>query len=240
MAESKGYGQFCPVALAAEVLAERWTPLIIRELLMGSTRFNDLQRGLPRMSPSLLAQRLRQLQFAGVLDRRRGEGGGLEYHLTPSGRELFPIIEGMGLWAQRWLRHELADVPNLDPDLLMWDIRRNVLKHVKFERQRYVAAFQLVGAPINRRRYWLVFERGYVDLCYKDPGFDVDLFVEADLRTLTEIWLGHVTIDDAVRKDLLRFEGARRNVAAFRSWFALSMFAPAGRFPTGQQELMAK
>jgi DNA-binding HxlR family transcriptional regulator len=240
MAENKGYGQFCPVALAAEVLAERWTPLIIRELLMGSTRFNDLQRGLPRMSSSLLAQRLRQLQFAGVLDRRHGEGGGFEYQLTPSGRELFPIIEGMGLWAQRWLRHELADLTNLDPDLLMWDIRRNVLKHVQVERQRHVAAFQLVGAPINRRRYWLVFERGSVDLCYKDPGFDVDLFIEADLRTLTEIWLGHVTIDDAVRKHLLRFEGARRNVAAFRSWFTLSMFAPAGRFPTGQQELTAK
>src|SRR5690348_13536221 len=121
MIETRGYGQFCPVALAAEVLAERWTPLVVRELLMGSTRFNDLQRGVPRMSSALLARRLRELQFAGIVERHRSEGGGSEYHLTPAGRELLPVIEKMGLWAQRWLRHKLVDTENLDPDLLMWD-----------------------------------------------------------------------------------------------------------------------
>ncbi|MGB6567951.1 MAG: helix-turn-helix domain-containing protein, partial [Xanthobacteraceae bacterium] len=164
MAKKKGYGQFCPVSLAAEVLAERWMPLVIRELLCGSVRFNDLQRGVPRMSSALLAQRLKQLQFAGIVERRRGAGG-FEYHLTLAGKELFPVVEKMGLWAQRWLRHDLVETANLDPDLLMWDIRRNVVGHAPPHDGRYVAEFQLSGVPISRRRYWLVFEHGTVDLC---------------------------------------------------------------------------
>ena len=240
MSENRRYGQFCPVALAAEVLAERWTPLVIRELLMGSVRFNDLQRGVPRMSSSLLARRLKELQHAGIIERRRGARAGSEYHLTPAGRELFPIIEKMGLWAQRWLRHELVDAANLDPDLLMWDIRRTVLKTAPPDERRYVAQFQLSGVPASRRRYWLVFERGHIDLCYRHPGFEVDLFVEASLRVLTEIWLGHTTIDRALDADRLRLDGARRDIAAFRSWFSLSPFAPAGRTPTGQMEMAAQ
>lgn len=233
MIERRGYGQFCPLAVAAEVLTERWMPLVIRELLCGSVRFNDLQRGVPRMSSALLARRLKELQFAGIVERRRGMHGGFEYHLSRSGRELFPVIEAMGLWAQRWLRHKLAESANLDPDLLMWDIRRNVVSRIKAVDRRYVTEFRLSGVPSNRRRYWLVFERGSVDLCYRDPGFAVDLFVEASLRALTEIWLGHVSIDRAVRDGVLRLDGSRRDVSAFRSWFALSLFAPAGSEPAG-------
>lgn len=210
-------------------------PLVIRELLCGSVRFNDLQRGVPRMSSALLAQRLKQLQFAGIIERRRGAGGGgMEYHLTAAGRELFPVIEKMGLWAQRWLRHDLIDTANLDPDLLMWDIRRNVAAHAPKRNRRLVVEFQLSGVPISRRRYWLVFEGGAVDLCYRSPGFDVDLFVEASLRVLTQIWLGHVPIDQAIRDSRLRLDGSRDDIRAFRSWFVLNMFAPAGREPTGQ------
>jgi len=237
MADKRRYGQFCPIALAAEILAERWMPLIVRELLCGSVRFNDLQRGVPRMSSALLAQRLKQLQFAGIVERRRGEGGGFEYHLTRAGRELFPVVESMGLWAQRWLRHDLVDTANLDPDLLMWDIRRNVVGRASPREGRYVAEFRLSGVPISRRRYWLVFERGAVDLCYRNPGFEVDLFVEAGLRGLTQIWLGHVPIEQAIRDGKLRLDGSRSDVAAFRSWFTLSMFAPAGREPIGQIKL---
>jgi DNA-binding HxlR family transcriptional regulator len=240
MVERRSYGQFCPVALAAEVLAERWTPLVVRELLCGSIRFNDLQRGVPRMSSALLARRLKELQFAGIVERRRGAGGSFEYHLTPAGRELFPVVEKMGLWAQRWLRHDLVDTVNLDADLLMWDIRRNVLAKSPPRDVRYVAEFRLSGVPISRRRYWLVFERGAVDLCYRNPGFEVDLFVEASLRALTQIWLGHILIDQAIRDGRLRLDGSRSDVAAFRSWFALSMFAPAGREPTGQIDLSAQ
>jgi DNA-binding HxlR family transcriptional regulator len=239
MGDKKGYGQFCPIALAAEVLAERWTPLVIRELLCGSVRFNDLQRGVPRMSSSLLAQRLKALQFSGLIERRRGDSG-WEYHLTPAGHELFPVVEKMGLWAQRWLRHELVASAKLDPDLLMWDIRRNVVSKIPADDRRRVTEFQLSGVPSNKRRYWLIFEQGHADLCYKPPGFDIDLTVQSSLRTLTEIWLGHVGIEEAVRTERLRLEGSRRDISAFRSWFALSMFAPAGRLPTGQMEMAAE
>jgi DNA-binding HxlR family transcriptional regulator len=239
MGEKKGYGQFCPIALAAEVLTERWTPLVIRELLCGSVRFNDLQRGVPRMSSSLLAQRLKDLQFSGLIERRRGDSG-WEYHLTPAGRELFPVVEKMGLWAQRWLRHDLVASKNLDPDLLMWDIRRNVVSKIPADDRRRVTEFQLSGVPSNKRRYWLIFEQGHADLCYKPPGFDIDLTVQSGLRTLTEIWLGHVGIEEAVRAERLRLEGSRRDIAAFRSWFALSMFAPAGQMRTGQMDMAAE
>ncbi len=236
MAEKHGYGQFCPIAVAAEIVAQRWMPLVIRELLCGSVRFNDLQRGVPRMSSALLAQRLKQLQFAGIVERRRGTGGGAEYHLTRAGRELFPVVEAMGLWAQRWLRHDLVDTANLDSDLLMWDIRRNVAAHVPQRDRRFVVEFRLFGVPVNRRRYWLVFESGIVDLCYRDPGFDVDLFVEANLRMLTQIWLGHIPLKEAVRDGRLWLGGARAEVKAFGSWFALSMFAAAGAEPAGPGE----
>lgn len=240
MVEKKGYGQFCPIALASEILAERWTPLVIRELLCGSVRFNDLHRGVPRMSSALLARRLKELQFAGIVERQRGTSGNREYHLTPAGKELLPVVEKMGLWAQRWLRHDLVDAANLDPDLLMWDIRRNVVNQPRPDERRYVTEFRLSGVPTSRRRYWLVFEPGTIDLCYKDPGFDIDLFVETSLRVLTRIWLGHVPLNQEIREGRVRLDGSRRDVAAFRSWFALGPFAPAGAAPTGQAELAAE
>jgi len=240
MVGKRGYGQFCPVALAAEIFAERWTPLVVRELLCGSVRFNDLQRGVPRMSSALLARRLKELQFAGIVERRLGASGSFEYHLTPAGRELFPVVEKLGLWAQRWLRHDLVDTANLDSDLLMWDIRRNVLARSPPRETRYVAEFRLSGVPVSRRRYWLVFERGAVDLCYRNPGFDVDLFVEASLRLLTQVWLGHVEINQVIRDGRLRLDGTRDDVRAFKSWFVLNMFAPAGHEPTGQAKMIAE
>ena len=215
-------------------------PLVIRELLCGSVRFNDLQRGVPRMSSALLARRLKELQFAGIVERRRGAGGAFEYHLTEAGRELFPVVETMGLWAQRWLRHDLVDTANLDSDLLMWDVRRNVVAKSPPRQPRYVAEFRLSGVPISRRRYWLVFERGVVDLCYRNPGFEIDLFVTASLRVLTQVWLGHIPLDAAIRDGRLQLDGSRRDVAAFRSWFSLSMFAPAGRESAAPVEFAAK
>lgn len=210
-------------------------PLVIRELLCGSTRFNDLQRGVPRMSSALLSQRLKQLQFAGIVERRC-DAGGVEYHLTPAGRELFPVIREMGLWSQRWLRHDLVDTENLDSDLLMWDIRRNAFGHAPAHAGRYVAEFRLSGVPISRRCYWLVFDGVTVDLCYRDPGFDVDLYVEANLRVLTRIWLGHIPVGEAIRDGSLRLDGARADIAAFRSWFALSLFAQAGMEKAGDTQ----
>jgi DNA-binding HxlR family transcriptional regulator len=226
MGRDNEYGQFCPVAQAAGILAERWTPLVVRELLCGSVRFNDLQRGVPRMSSSLLSRRLKELQYAGIVERRRGRTG-FEYHLTPAGRELFPVVEAMGLWAHRWLRHANVGAEKLDPNLLMWDIRRRVTAQSLKGDSRFVAEFQFTGTIRGHRYYWLVFDKDQVDLCLKDPGFDVDLFVFTPLRTLTQVWLGYVGMDQAMREGHLRFEGAARHVSAFRSWFALSMFAPS-------------
>ncbi len=230
----QGYGQFCPVSRASEILAERWTPLVVRELLLGSVRFNDLQRGVPRMSSSLLSRRLKELEYAGIVECRPvPKGRGQEYHLTEAGKELFPILEGMGHWAQRWVRSDLVVDENLDPDLLMWDIRRSVTTDGMPQDRRFVVQFDFSGVPSNRRRYWLVFDRGDADLCLKPPGFDVDLHVSCGVRTLVEVWLGHVSLDRATRGGRLRIEGTRRDARKFRDWFALSIFAEAGREPPG-------
>ena len=226
MSVKKGYGQFCPIALATEVLAERWTPLLVREMLCGSVRFNDLQRGVPRMSSGLLSKRLKDMEFAGLLERRSGAGG-IEYHLSDAGRALFPIVEQMGAWAQVWLRHKIVADENLDSDLLMWDIRRRITADAIPNATRYVVAFQLSGRPL-RSRYWIVAESGHIDLCYKDPGFEPHLTIESDLPTLTSIWLGHVSLPAAERTGRLRLHGGREDRGAFHKWFALSMFAPVG------------
>jgi DNA-binding HxlR family transcriptional regulator len=240
MDQANIYGQFCPVAQAATVLAERWTPLVVRELLCGSVRFNDLQRGVPRMSSSLLSRRLKELEHAGILERRRVNRVGYEYHLTPAGRDLFPVLEPMGFWAQRWLRDENVAREKLDVSVLMWDVRRRVAAgKLQRAQDRYVVEFQFTGPVRGHRRYWLVFDQDEVDLCYKDPGFEIALYVISPLRTLTQIWLGHITLAEAQRGGNLRFEGGARDIAAFRSWFSLSLFAPAGRLPTGQMELEA-
>ena len=227
MTEGKGYGQFCPVAQAAEILAERWTPLVIRELCCGATRFNEVQRGVPRMSPSLLSRRLRELAHAGIVEIVPArEGKGSEYRLTPAGEALSPVIEEMGNWAVDWLRHQLTADRNLDPDLLMWDVRRRAMEVGKLPGGRHVVKFEFSGVPVNRRFYWLLLDGAETDLCFRDPGFEIDLRVGANVRLLTRVWLGEVSIGAATADGSLRLEGPREEVRAFRDWFALSHFAP--------------
>ena len=227
MARKKGYGQFCPVAKAAEVVAERWTPLILRELLSGSRRFNDLRRGVPLCSPSLLSTRLTELEDAGVLHKVR-VGGGSEYELTPAGEELRPIIEALGLWGHKHVQHEISK-QDLDPTLLMWDIRRRVDPAAMPPAKRAVVRFDLSGVARNKSRWWLVFDGEDVDLCLKNPGHAVDLEVRGHVRALTETWMGHQRVSDAVRAGALELEGSTAHVRAFPKWFALSMFAGAPR-----------
>lgn len=226
MTRIKGYGQFCPVAQAAEVLAERWTPLVIRELCCGATRFNEVQRGVPRMSPSLLSRRLRELEHAGLVRiERAAEGRHTEYHLTPAGEALFPVIEQMGNWAVDWLRHQLTADDNLDPDLLMWDIRRRVMECGELPPERQVVQFRFEGVPVSRRFYWLVLDGPETDLCFRDPGHEIDLAVSSHIRVLTRIWLGQVGLKAALEDGSLRLDGPRRATEAFGRWFALSHFA---------------
>ena len=227
MAQKKGYGQFCPIAQAAEVLAERWTPLVIRELYCGSTRFNDLQRGVPRMSPSLLSRRLKELEFAGIVEITPAPGGKWsEYRLTPSGEAMFPVIDQMGNWAMKWQRRQLTADENLDPDLLMWDIRRRAMHFGEMPEGRHVVKFQLSGVPVSHRFYWLVLNGAETDLCIRDPGHEIDLLVSGHLRVLTRIWLGEASISGTVAEGALHLDGMPAETGAFRKWFALSHFAP--------------
>ena len=230
MTKTKGYGQYCPIARAAEILTERWVPLIVRELCCGSTRFGQLQSGLPRMSSALLSRRLRELELAGIVERRpAGSGRGHAYHATAAGLALFPILESMGIWAQQWMREDLVAQENLDPDLLMWDIRRTVSQGRAPVAHRFVTQFQFSGVPVSRRRYWLLFEHGDVDLCMKDPGFEPDLYVSSHIRDMVRVWLGHTPLERALRDETIRLDGSRDDVRRFRDWFALSLFAPAAR-----------
>ena len=227
-----GYGQFCPVAKAAEIFAERWTPLVLRELLAGSHRFSELQRGVPLMSRTLLARRLRELEDTGVIQRiPKSSGRGAEYYLTAAGQELQQVIERLGEWGQRWVRQEVESQEDLDPGLLMWDIHRR-LNVGRLPSGRVVIQFDFRGVPKSCRTqklFWLILKRPEVDVCLKDPGFGVDLSVSADLSALTKAWLGDIRLTDAMRSGLVRVEGPRKLVEAFPGWLALSGFAGVER-----------
>lgn len=230
----KGYGQFCPVAKACEIVAERWTPLVLRELLCGSVRFNELQRGVPLMSRTLLAQRLRELEDAGVVTSTpRAHGRGREYRLTSAGQELRPLIDALGRWGQRWATRGLHP-DDLDAELLAWDLHRR-LNVDRLPLRRVVVRFDLRGVPRGqpgRKTWWLVLKRPDVDLCLKDPGYEVDLTVGADLAALTRVWLGAEGLNDALRTGRIELDGPRDLVRAFPGWLGLSAFAGVER-PAG-------
>jgi DNA-binding HxlR family transcriptional regulator len=218
------YGQFCPVAMASEVLTERWTPLVVRELLCGSTRFNDLRRGVPLMSPSLLSKRLKSLERVGIIERRTSGPQGVEYRLTPAGEELRPIVESMGIWGQRWARGDVR-ARHLDASLLMWDIHRNVATD-RLPDRRVVVRFHLRGSSDKKSRFWLVLDHESVDMCLVDPGFDVDIHIEGHVRTMVDYWMGHIELGDAVRNGDLRVDGPRVLTRDLPTWFLRSGFAP--------------
>src|SRR5215475_5977727 len=189
----KSYGQFCPVAKACEIFGERWTPLILRELAYGSTRFNDLRRGVPLLSPTVLSDRLRALEKAGVVERRRSSTGkGLEYHLTVAGQQFKPIILALGEWGQRWARSDFSS-GELDAGLLMWDVHRSV-KAKEFPPGRIVIQFEFKDLRPPKRYFWLINTPQDVDICITDPGFEIDLCVVTDLCTLTRVWCGDLPL----------------------------------------------
>jgi DNA-binding HxlR family transcriptional regulator len=235
---SKGYGQFCPVSIAAEVLSERWTLLVLREMLSGSTRFNDLHRGVPLMSASLLSQRLRDLEGAGLIERRPlPTAKGYSYHLTESGEALRPIITGIGLWASKYMRTQYAQ-ENLDPSLLMWDMRRWIRGDL-MPPGKIVIRFDLPDAPVQKRHYWMVKEdNGEIDLCLFDPGFHVNLVVTSRLATLTRVWMGNIEAETAVRNQQLVLEGDPLVRMSFYDWIGLNPFVhleAAGMAPALKQ-----
>lgn len=217
------YGQFCPMAKAAEILCERWSLIIIRELIAGSRHFNDLRRGVPLMSPSLLSNRLKQLEAAGVITRTQDERG-VGYDLTPAGAELRPMVELMAGWGAKWVRRRVSR-DDLDASLLMWDIRRQV-DPLRFPRdRRIVVHFQFRDAPSGKRAWWLISQHDSVDLCLEDPGFDVDVEVQAPLHVMTAVWMRDVTFRAAVNSLGLTVSGERDICRRLPEWLGTSALA---------------
>ena len=225
------YGQFCPVAVASQVFAERWTPIILRELLSGSHRFNDIRKGMPLISRTLLAQRLRELEDAGVIaSHPLRDGRGREYQLTEAGEALRDVVDRLGEWGQKWANWQFAP-ENLEVSLLMWAMKNGIAVN-RLPDRRVVVRFDFRGVPArfrHQRTWWLVLERSGVDLCYQDPGHPVDLEVDADLVALGRVWLGHLTFAQALRTGGVRVEGERGLAQAFPTWLLLSPFATFGR-----------
>lgn len=219
------YGQFCPVAKAMELLDERWTLLVVRELMSGSRHFNDLRRGLPRMSPALLSKRLQSLARAGVVERWE-DGSRVSYQLSQAGKELEPIVEALGSWGIRWVP-QIGD-EDLDPHLLMWDIHRNIAVDA-LPAGRTVLRFTFTDVPASSRDWWIVVTTAGIDVCDADPGFDVRVAIETDLRTLTLVWRGDLTWTAALRTGALELQGPAPARRALPEWLTLSPFAPTPR-----------
>ena len=217
------YGQFCPVARASEIFAERWTPLILREILAGHHHFNEILKGLHRASPSVLGQRLRSLEAVGVIESWPNPSGrGSTYQVTEAGKQMAEVIRLLGVWGQRWLE---IGPQHLDPDVLMWAVFQH-LESSRLPPKRKVVRFEFEGV---RKRYWLVLRRDDPDLCYSDPGYGDDLVVRARLEAVVRLYLGEVSFADARRSRLLDTEGSRELASQMEEWFPRSGFAEYAR-----------
>jgi DNA-binding HxlR family transcriptional regulator len=218
------YGQFCPVAMAAEIFCCRWTALVLRELLCGSTRFNDLRRGVPLMSPTLLSKRLKELEEAGVIVAvPTAQAGVSEYKLTEAGEDLRPVVMSLGVWGQRWVESSLS-LKNLDPSLLMWDMRRS-LDPTPLPSRRCTVNFLFPELKSAKGSWWLVVDGGMVDLCATNPGFEVDLYVRSSLRSMTAVWMGLSTMREEIDAGQIELIGDKDIAQSMQRWLGLSPFA---------------
>jgi DNA-binding HxlR family transcriptional regulator len=217
------YGQFCPVAKSMEIIGEKWTMLILRELLLGTTRFSDFQRAISRISPTVLSKRLKMLEEKGLVIRRKGSGkDSYEYNLTPCGKELHDLLVQMAVWGMRWARSELTD-DELDVGFLMWDIRRRILT-THLPSGETVLCFSLTDVPGQKKpmNWWYVINDEEVDLCDEDHGKDVNLYVTVPLRRLIEVWEGDRDLRKAIADDELVLVGDRDLIRSMPDWFGLS------------------
>jgi DNA-binding HxlR family transcriptional regulator len=225
------YGQYCPIARASEILGDRWTLLIVRDLLLGKRHFNDLERGLPGISRGLLAERLHRLQKMGVIERHpTGRGRKTEYYLTKAGEELQPIVDVLTVWGARWAFGE-PEEEELDPVLLMWWMRDRVYVD-QLPRERIVVQFDFRGA--KKETFWLILAVEDVSVCLTHPGFEVDVLVTADLSTFYQVWLGRISYAEALRERKVEVEGIPAFVRNFSYWFAWSPVATTVRAETSK------
>jgi len=216
------YGQFCPVAKATEVIGEKWTMLIIRELMLGTCRFNDFQRALSRISPTLLTKRLKHLEERGIVMRRKISGQkGYEYRLTAAGKELAPLIETLAVWGMRWARGQMTD-DELDVEFLMWDLQRR-LQTDQLPAGETVICF-IFDELEQFKTWWLVVYDNTVDLCTEDPGKDVDLYVSSNVRTLVEVWEGDIDLQHALKTEKIKAHGVKALVRSMPDWLGLCLY----------------
>lgn len=218
------YGQFCPLAMAAEFLCKRWMMLVLRELLLGSVSFNDIARGVPRMSRTLLSQRLRELEERGLVTKRtKSNNRETKYTLTPAGESLGKVVFGMAEWSQEWFHIE-PSLDNIDPDHLLWSIRRGAQPHPDLP-DPFIVHIILSDQPESHQNAWLIYEEGEVELCIIDNDFKVDVQIEASARTLTKIWMGWSTLSEATRSGEITLRGSDKYIRITEKWFGQSRLA---------------
>lgn len=232
-----GYGQFCPVAKATEIVGEKWTLLVLRELLLGTTRFNDFQRALSRMSPTLLAKRLRQLDEAGIVIRKKLSGQrGYEYRLTAAGKELAPIVEVLAIWGMRWARSQLSD-DELDVEFLMRELQRRLRTEQLPDGQTIIC---LIFDDLTKHSdWWLLVDGEVVDLCTEDPGKDVDLYINSNVRTIVNVWEGDLEIRTALRNGSIKAHGSRHLIRTLPDWFGVCLYKDVQRGDPGLMQQTA-
>lgn len=224
------YGQYCPLAMSSEFLCNRWTMLVLRELLFGSTGFNDISRGVPRMSRTLLSNRLKELIERGIVIRQTKQiGGQIHYKLTEAGQALGPVVFSMAHWGQEWLEIE-PSVENVDVGFLMWDIHRNAVPLDELP-SPFIVEFYLNDVVENKSTHWLVFEDGKVDLCHIDHGFNVDVHIDVSVKKLTKVWMGWEDINAAIRDKSVKLMGHEKYTKIATSWLGQSSVANVRKRP---------
>ncbi|MGB5630958.1 MAG: helix-turn-helix domain-containing protein [Woeseiaceae bacterium] len=227
------YGQYCPLALASELLCRRWTVLVISRLLDGCRTFNQIHQGIPRISPSLLSTRLAELEHAGLVKRRKVPNENrYRYEPTEAALDLTELIGQMAIWGQHWARD--MDMDDLDPAFLAWSMSLRMNTDA-MPLGRTVVEFEFSGTPTGFRRFWLVNNGGKVDMCLKDPGFETDLHVRSDIRCFVEAWRGFRDLRQEIRTGKIRLSGPKHLVSSFPDWLLLSALAPYRRRVNGRE-----
>ena len=228
------YGQYCPLAMSSEFLCNRWTMLVLRELLFGSTGFNDISRGVPRMSRTLLSNRLKELVEKGIITRQKSQVvGQVHYKLTQAGLALGPVVFSMAEWGQEWLVVE-PSIENIDVGFLMWDIHRNAVP-MKQLPNPFIVEFFLNDVEENKSKHWLVFEDGKVDLCHIDHGFDVNILINVSAKKLTKIWMGWEDFNNALKENEISLSGAEEYKKLAITWLGHSSVAGVKKRPIDER-----
>ncbi len=218
----RSYGQFCPIAKAAELFCERWTPLILRDLSAGATRFSQLRRGVPLASPTLLSQRLKALEAEGVVERRKS-GRGYTYHLTEAGQDFAPLVHALGVWGQRWSRRDLAS-NETSLTLMMWGLE-TCIRPDAFGTRRGVVLLTFTDQPAAKRNWWFVNQDGRAELCIDDPGFEVDLYLTTTLDDMIRFYRGDLSLQRALADGQLRADGSPAALRILPRWLKQPPFA---------------